>query len=66
MSFLVICELLGLFVNIFTADNKYFLCNRENLTQSAQMQLSNKQKLFQNFLPNLENMHQLLNTLKNR
>ena len=43
MSLVVICESLGLFVNTLTADDKYFLCNRENLRQPVQMQLSQKQ-----------------------
>ena len=43
MSASVICESLGLFVNTLTADDKYFLCNRENLRQPVQMQLSQKQ-----------------------
>ena len=45
MSLLVISEILALFVNIFTADHKYYLCNRENLQQSNQVQLSQKQKV---------------------
>ena len=45
-SLLVICNILGLFVSIMTADDKYFLLNRDNSTQSIQMQLSRKQKTF--------------------
>ena len=30
-SLLVICKILGLFVNTFTADGKYFILNRDNL-----------------------------------
>ena len=41
---LVICKILGLFVNTLTADDKYSLLNRNNLTQSIQMKLSKKQK----------------------
>ena len=33
MSLLVICEILGLFVNTLTVSEKYFLCNSENLLQ---------------------------------
>ena len=43
---LVICKILGLFVNALTADDKYSLLNRDNLTQPIQMQLSQKQKTF--------------------
>ena len=49
MSVLVICEILGLFVNTLTADDKYFLSNSENLHQSIQMQLSKKKTFFQFF-----------------
>ena len=37
MSLLVKCEILGLFVNRFTADDKFTLRNTENLPQSIQM-----------------------------
>ena len=33
-----------MFVNIFTADDKCFLLNRDNLRHPIQMQLSDKQK----------------------
>ena len=42
----MICKILGLFVNRLTADDKHSLLNRENLTRSVQMQLSQKQKTF--------------------
>ena len=37
-------------VNLFTADDKYSLLKRDNLTQPIQMQLSQKQKIFLNFV----------------
>ena len=37
------------FVDILTADNKYSLLNRDNLTQPIQMQFSRKQKTFSQF-----------------
>ena len=40
------CKILTLFANTFTADDKYSLFNRENLTQPIQMQLSQKHKTF--------------------
>ena len=43
-SFLVICKMLRLFVNTLTADDKYSLHNRKNLTQWIQMPLSQKGK----------------------
>ena len=48
-SLLVICKILRLFLNKFTADDKYSLLNRENLTQPIQMQLSEKLKTFSPF-----------------
>ena len=42
----MICKILGLFVNILTADDKYSRLNRNNLMQSVQIQLSTKQKIF--------------------
>ena len=33
ISLLVICEILGHFVNTFTGDDKYIFCNSENLQQ---------------------------------
>ena len=48
-SLLVICKVLGLFVNTLTADDKYSLLNRDNLTQPIHMQLSQKQKNFLEF-----------------
>ena len=37
-------QILGLFLNTLTADDKYFLVNRDNLTQNIQMEWSKKQK----------------------
>ena len=39
-----------LFSNTLGADGKYSLLNRDNLTQSIQMQLSRKQKTFSDFV----------------
>ena len=38
-----------MFVNTLTADDKYFLLNRDNLTPAIRMQLSQKQKAFSDF-----------------
>ena len=46
MSLLLLSEILGLFVNIMTAYDRYSLPNSENLVQPIQMQLSQKQKTF--------------------
>ena len=48
-SLLVTCKILRLFPNTLSADGKYCLLNRDNLTQPIQMQLSRKQKSFSDF-----------------
>ena len=48
-SLLVICKISRLFPNTLSADGKYSLLNRDNLTQPIQMQLSRKQKTFSEF-----------------
>ena len=45
----VISKILLLFVNPFTADNKYSLHNRDNLQPYFPMQLSQKGKMFSKF-----------------
>ena len=46
MSALVWSEILRLFVNTLTADNKYSRCNVHNFAQQVQTLLSQKQKTF--------------------
>ena len=46
---LVLCKILGLFVNTLTDDGKYSLLYRDNLTQQIQILLSQKQKTFSQF-----------------
>ena len=46
----MISEILGLFLNTLTGDDMYSLRNRKNLLQPIQMQLSNKENFFLNFL----------------
>ena len=46
---LVLCKILRLFVNTLTADDKYSLLNRDNLTQPIQILLSQKQNIFGQF-----------------
>ena len=43
-------EILRLFVNALTADDKYSGCNMQNLTQQFETLLSQKQKTFSGFL----------------
>ena len=49
MFLLVVCKILRLFVNTLSAADKYSLVNRENLTETIQMQLSQKQIDFSYF-----------------
>ena len=48
-SILVTCKILRLFVHTWTADDKCFLLNRDNLRQSIQILLSEKKKNYQCF-----------------
>ena len=43
---LVLCKILGLFVNTLTDDEKYSLLYRDNLMQPIQILLSQKRKTF--------------------
>ena len=43
-SLLVIFKMLKLFVNTLTADDKYYLLNKDNLTEPTEMKLSKKKK----------------------
>ena len=45
----MICKILWLLVNIFTADDKYSPLDRENFTQQIHIQLSQKRKTFSEF-----------------
>ena len=46
---LVLCKISGLFLNTLTDDDKYCVLYRDNLTQSIQILLSQKQKTFSEF-----------------
>ena len=48
-STLVVCKILRLFVNTLTADDKYSLLDRGNLTQPVQTLLSQKENTFSEF-----------------
>ena len=43
---LVLCKILGLFVNTLSDDDKYFLLYRDNLTQQIQILLSQQENTF--------------------
>ena len=49
-SLLLTCEIFGLLVNALAADEMYPVFNRDNLTIPIQMQLSQKQNTFSEFL----------------
>ena len=46
---LVLCKILGLFVNTLSEDHKYCVLYRDNLLQPIQILLSQKQKTFPEF-----------------
>ena len=46
---LVICKISRLFPNTVSADGKYSLFNKDNLTQPIQIELSRKQKTFSEY-----------------
>ena len=48
-SLLVVRKISRLFPNTLSADGKYSLLNRDNLTQPIQMEVSRKQKTFSEF-----------------
>ena len=49
-SLLLTCQILGLLVNTLATDEKYPVLNRDNLTIPIEMQLSEKQNTFYQFL----------------
>ena len=53
MLVLVILEISGNFVNILTADEKYYFRNSGILGQPIQLQLSKKQMTCSQFLPHI-------------
>ena len=66
MSPLLLCEILGVFVNKLTPDGKYPIEDCENLQVTIQMHISEKGNIFLGFLFHLINLHQILNILKKR
>ena len=64
MSPLLLPEILLVFLNTLTAEAKYPIEDWENLPLPMQMQLSEKRKLFLNFLFYFWNLHQISNILK--
>ena len=54
------------FVNRLTADGKYHVEGFEDLQLPIEMELSEKPKLYLNFLFHFSNVHQMFNILKKR
>ena len=48
-SLVVIHKILGLFVKTLTVDEKHYVVTRDNLTETIQIQLSQKQETFLRF-----------------
>ena len=61
--FLLTCQILGLLANTLATDEKYPVLNRDNLTIPIEMQLSQKQKVFLNFLLLFWSLPETLNVL---
>ena len=66
MSLLMLRQIFGVFVNTLTAERKYLVQDGENLQLATQMQLSQNEKPFLNFLFHFWNLDQILTTLKKR
>ena len=60
----MISKILGMFINTLTADEKYSVPKKDNLTQPIQMQLSKKQNVFLNLFLDSSNLDQIFNILK--
>ena len=60
-SFIVICKILGLFFNTLTADDKYCLFNKDNLTERIQMESSKIENKNPNPFVHVRNLDQILN-----
>ena len=65
-SLLVICKMSRLFINALSADDKYSLFNRDNLTQPIQIQVSRKEKSFSNFLLHFWNLVSIFNIFEKK
>ena len=56
-SLLVIHKILRLFANTLTVNDKHYVFNSDNLTQPIQIQLSQKERVFMNFLRHFSNLY---------
>ena len=57
----MIHKILRLFVNTLTVDEKRYLLTTDNLTQTVQIELSQKQKTFLDFFLLFSNLYYILN-----
>ena len=65
-ALLLICKISKLFRNTLSADGKYSLLHRDNLTQPIQMQFSQKQKSFSQFFLHFWNLVSIWNIFKKK
>ena len=65
-SALVWCEILRLFVNMLTDDNKYSPCNVHNFAPQVKRHYLKNKKLFQDFLLHFWNVHEIQNISKKK
>ena len=65
-SLLLTWKILGLLVNTLAGDEMYLVLHRKNLTIAIQMQLSQKQKTFSQFLVHFGNLFEISNVLNKR
>ena len=65
-SALVRSKILGLFVNMLTAEYTYSRRNMQTFTQEVQTPLSLKQKIFSDFLLRFWNLYEMKNIFKKK
>ena len=63
---LVLYNILRLFLNTLTADDKHYLLTTDNLMQPIQMQLSQKPKPFSQFFSFFLNLYEIINICQQR
>ena len=63
---LILCKILGLFVNTLTDDDKYSLLYRDNLTQQIPILLAQKPKTFSQLFSSILKPHKILNIFKKK
>ena len=66
ISLLVVCEILGVFVDTLTADDKYNLGNCDNLQLPITVQLSKKLKTFSQFFCTIKGIYIKFETFRTK